>query len=74
MIEIFVPVLFICINNNCEFMQSTGHFLIEQKCKSDLERQKQHMQDLAKQAGLEIKVLEGTCVDARIKSKTETRS
>jgi hypothetical protein len=72
MIEIFIPILFICVNNNCEFMQSTGFFQTEAQCRADLDKQKQHMRDLVKQSGQgEIKILEGTCADARIKSRTE---
>jgi len=72
MIEIFIPILFICVNNNCEFMQSTGHFRVEAQCRADLDKQKDHMRDLIKQSGQgEPKILEGTCVDAKIKSRTE---
>jgi len=72
MIEIFIPVLFICINNNCEFMQSTGHFRVEAQCMADLEKQKQHMRDLVKEANQgEINTLQGTCADATIKVKTD---
>jgi hypothetical protein len=37
-----------------------------------LEKQKQHMRNLVKEAGQgEASVLEGTCIDVKIKSKTE---
>lgn len=65
---IFIPLLFICINSNCEFMQSTGYFQIEQQCLADLDKQKQHMRDLVKQAGQgKIEMLESTCVDLDVK-------
>jgi hypothetical protein len=61
---IFIPLLFICINGHCEFMQSTGYFQAEQQCLADLDLQKQRMQDLLKQAGQgKIEILQGTCVD-----------
>ena len=61
---IFIPLLFICINSNCEFMQSTGYFQVEQQCSTDLDLQKQRMRDLVKQTGQgQIEMLEGTCVD-----------
>ena len=64
MTTIFIPMLFICINANCEFMQSTGYFQVEQQCIADLDLQKQRMKDLVKQAGQgQIEILEGTCVD-----------
>ena len=66
--NIFIPVLWICINSNCEFMQSDGfYFTQEAKCIESLEVQKQRMKDLVKQAGQgTITVLEGICADAVI--------
>lgn len=64
MTTIFIPILFICINSTCEFMQSTGYFQVEQQCVADLDLQKQRMKDLVKQAGQgQIGILDGTCVD-----------
>jgi len=73
MIEIFIPVLWICINAHCEFMQSDGfYFTQETKCIESLDMQKQRMRELVKQAGQgTITVLEGTCVDAKIKIRIE---
>ncbi len=75
MIEIFIPVLWICINANCEFMQSDGfYFTQEIKCIESLDKQKQRMRDLVKQAGQgTITVLEGTCVDAKIEIRIERK-
>ena len=65
---IFIPLLFVCINANCEFMQSTGYFQAEQQCLTDLDLQKQRMRDLVRQAGQgRIEMLEGTCVDLDVK-------
>ena len=71
MIEIFIPVLWICINTHCEFMQSDGfYFTQEIKCMESLDIQKQRMIELVKQAGQgTITVLEGTCVDAKIQTR-----
>lgn len=72
---IFIPLLFICINSKCEFMQSTGHFKIEEQCMADLDKQKQHMRDLIKMAGQgKIELMEGTCVDVDIKVKSQSIS
>ena len=73
MIEIFIPVLWICINTHCEFMQSDGfYFTQETKCMESLEVQKQRMRELVRQAGQgTITVLEGTCVDAKIEIRIE---
>ena len=66
---IFIPVLFICLNGNCEFMQGKTHYKIEAQCVASLDMQKQHMRNLIKQADKgEATVLEGTCVDANIKT------
>ena len=68
MTTIFIPLLFICINANCQFMQSTGYFKSEEQCLTDLDKQKQHLQDLVKQAGRgKIEMLESTCVDVDVK-------
>ncbi len=71
MIEIFIPVLWICVNANCEFMQSEGYFRTEEKCLASLELHKIYMTNLITQAGGKVTVLEGTCVDAKIKTITE---
>ena len=73
MIEIFIPVLWICINSNCEFMQEDGYYTKESKCEQSLELQKDRMRELVKRANQgTIKVLEGTCVDAKIKDRVAT--
>ena len=75
MIEIFIPVLWICINAHCEFMQSDGfYFTQETKCIESLDMQKQRMRELVRQAGQgTITVLEGTCVDAKIEIRIERK-
>ena len=75
MIEIFIPVLWICINAHCEFMQSDGfYFTQETKCRESLDIQKQRMRDLVRRAGQgTITVLEGTCVDAKIEIRIERK-
>ena len=75
MIEIFIPVLWICINAHCEFMQSDGfYFTQETKCMESLDIQKQRMRELVKQAGQgTITVLESTCVDAKIEIRIDRK-
>ena len=69
MIEIFIPVLWICINANCEFMSPDIHYTSETKCRISLEKQKQHMIQLVKKAGKgEIREMEGTCVTTQIEN------
>ena len=76
MIEIFIPVLWICINTHCEFMQSDGfYFTQEIKCIESLDVQKQRMRDMVKQAGQgTITVLEGICADAKIKARIDKQT
>ncbi len=76
MIEIFIPVLWICINAHCEFMQSDGfYFTQEIKCTQSLDKQKQRMRDLVKQAEQgTITVLEGICADAKINIRVEKQT
>lgn len=75
MIEIFIPVLWICINAKCEFMQGEMHFYQEEKCLESLEQQKSHMRDLVRQAGRgKITVMEGICADAKIKARVEKQT
>ena len=73
MIEIFIPVLWICINARCEFMQSDGfYFTKKEVCMASLEQQKTFMIDLVKQANQgSITMLEGVCVDVKLKTVDE---
>lgn len=72
---IFIPVLFICMNGACEFMQAKVYYQTDEQCRVSLEKQKQHMRSLVKQSGQgEFDILEGTCVDAEVKSKTELKT
>jgi hypothetical protein len=69
---IFIPVLVICLNGSCEFMQAKTYYSNEAQCRASLNVQKQHMQELADKANSRIEHLEGTCIDADIKTKTKT--
>jgi len=75
MIEIFISVLYICVDAKCEFMQSEVHFYQEEKCTQSLEQQKNHMRDLVKQAGRgKITVMDGICADAKIKARVDKQA
>ena len=70
---IFIPVLIICLNDNCEFMQGQTYYKNEAQCRASMEMQKQHMRNLVKEAEKQgtkgdITILEGTCIDAEIKT------
>ena len=64
---IFIPVLWICLNGHCEFMQQTRHFTDEEACIEAVRAQKQKMRDMATEAGETITQLEGTCINATVK-------
>jgi hypothetical protein len=72
MIEIFIPVLWVCINAKCQFMQAQTHFIDEERCLQSLDEQKQHLIDLIEQSGVETTIMtEGICAYARIKARVE---
>ena len=65
--EIFIPVLFICMNGNCDFMQAQAVYRNETQCRVSIDNQKKHMLEVADRAGQgKYTVLEGTCINARI--------
>lgn len=67
MIEIFIPVLFICMNGNCDFMQAQTVYRSEAQCRVSIDNQKTHMLEVAATAGAgKYTVLEGTCINAKI--------
>jgi hypothetical protein len=67
MIEIFIPVLFICMNGNCEFMQAQAYYRSEAQCRSSIDTQKKHMLGVANQANAgKMTILEGTCINAKV--------
>jgi len=69
MIEIFIPVLFMCLNGNCNFMQSPNVYKSEIQCRLLINNQKAYMLDLANQAGQpKMTILEGTCISTKINS------
>ena len=67
MVEIFIPILVICINGTCEFMQPDTYYTQESQCIDSLDKQKKHMRGLASTGGVTITVLEGTCATAKVK-------
>ena len=67
MMEIFIPVLFICMNSNCDFMQAEAVYRNEAQCRASIETQKTHMLQVAERANQgKYTILEGTCINARI--------
>ena len=70
MIELFIPVLFICINDNCNFMQGQTPYKSEVSCMIAINKQKMHMIELAGQE--KITVIDGTCISIKIDKPGKT--
>ena len=68
MVSVFIPVIWACINANCQFLQAIVYFPTEAQCQQSMEIQKQGMRRHAAMAGETI-VLEGTCITANIKKE-----
>jgi hypothetical protein len=67
MIEIFIPVLFICLNGTCNFMQAQAFYTSEARCRDSIDNQKIHMLEVAEQSGQgKYTILEGTCINAKV--------
>lgn len=61
---IYIPVLFACINNTCNFMQGT-YYTKESECKTVLWEQKARLEEMAIKAKQSITLIQGTCVTAK---------
>jgi hypothetical protein len=59
---IFVPVLFVCMNDHCEFMQAQNWYKSEQQCRAAIDAQKENLQKMAIKGGAMITQIEGTCI------------
>jgi len=59
---IFVPILFVCMNGNCEFMQAQTWHKSEQQCRVAVDAQKENLQKMALKGNSMITLLEGTCI------------
>jgi hypothetical protein len=68
MVSIFIPVLWVCLNSNCQFLQAIVHFTSIEQCQQSIDIQRQSMLRQAARAGEDI-VIEGTCVVANIKKE-----
>ena len=62
---IFIPILFVCMNNNCEFMQAQIWYKSEQQCRSAVDAQKDNLRKMAAKGDATITLIEGTCITLR---------
>ena len=59
---LYIPVLFVCMNNNCEFMQAQNWYKSEQQCRAAVDAQKENLQKMALKGGQMVTLIEGTCI------------
>ena len=62
---VFIPVLFICANSQCEFQQATTHLNTMEECVAEVETRRAFIVNSAGLIGQSIEVA-GTCVTVRI--------
>jgi len=62
---IYIPVLFVCMANHCEFMQTQNWFKSEQQCRTAVDVQKENLQKMALKGGQMVTQIEGTCIILR---------
>ena len=59
---LYIPVLFVCMNGNCEFMQAQTSYKSEQQCRAVVDVQKENLQKMALKGGQMVTLIEGTCI------------
>jgi len=64
-LAIFIPVLFVCMNDRCQFMQSAAYYTREAECNVVVEVQKDNIRKMALKGGAMVTQLEGTCIVAK---------
>jgi len=62
---IFIPILYICMNGHCEFMQAQTWYKSEQQCRAALDEQKDNLRKMASKGNQTVTQLEGTCITLR---------
>ena len=59
---LYIPVLFVCMNGNCEFMQAQTFYKTEQQCRAAVDVQKENLQKMALKGNSMVTLIEGTCI------------
>lgn len=62
---IFIPVLVICVNAQCEFQQAHTYYTKQQECQQQVDLQKQLITAIAASEKIPT-LVEGTCITARV--------
>ena len=64
---IYIPMLFVCVAEVCNFMQGQVLHKTEAGCRASIEMQKAHMDEISKEANQgKITLIEGTCINVDI--------
>ena len=61
--SIFIPVLFVCMNGLCEFMQQNEYYKSDEVCRKVVQAKKQEM------TGKFGAKIEATCIEANVSTK-----
>jgi hypothetical protein len=71
--NIYIAVLYMCLGDNCNFMQGQSYHKTEQQCRAAIDDQKAHMNQVAQDANQsKMTTLEGTCVSISVKPPSKT--
>ena len=60
--SIFIPVLYICLNGHCEFLQQLTHYTNRQQCMAIVEVKKQEFIQMGATA-------DATCIDLFVQKR-----
>jgi hypothetical protein len=64
---IYIPILFLCVAETCNFMQGQTLHKTEASCRASIETQKAYMTEVAKESGQgKITLIEGTCINVEL--------
>jgi len=61
-VSIFIPVLYICMNGHCEFLQQLTHYTDRQQCMAAVQEKKQEYVKM----GAKVDV---TCIDLIVQKR-----
>ena len=64
-LTIYIPVLFVCLNAQCSFAQTSKHYTRETECMAVLEEYMRRVREMAASAGQTVTQLKGVCVFAK---------
>ena len=62
-VTIYIPIMFVCVAEVCNFMQSQVLHKTEAGCRASIEMQKAHMNEVSQG---KITLIEGTCINIEV--------